>query len=387
LLTGAGLLGRGLAGFGYHAYRFPENQLLITQLYFGTPRIDDRAAADASARRATWRTFLAGVREDERALVDRLSAVPDVRLVGFGWQFPGNERAVADVEIDRPGNASELVTTRVATAGENFFGVLNATVVRGRDFTVAERDAGAPVAIVNEPFARRYFPGLDPIGRRIRTPRVDPGDHWREVIGVVPDLALNPGDPAHGDGIYLPASPENLVRLAVLVDGRAERVVPAIHDAARSVRLRPQVQWTRTLAAQMAEPVALFRGLGVGLLALGGVALLLACTGVHAIVAFSLAQRRRELAVRMALGAGGGAIVRAVLSRTVRQLITGAVGGLVVAALVTRLIEVIPFDVPKDDASLAFVMLCVLVAAGALACAVPLKRALALRPLDWLREG
>lgn len=265
--------------------------------------------------------------------------------------------------------------------------IANASVVHGRDFTTAEREGAAPVAIVNEPFARRYFPDLNPVGQRIRIQRLERSDEWREVVGVVPDLALNPGDPARGDGVYAPASPGNMVRLAVLVDGRPEHFVPVIHEVARGVPLRPEVQWTKTLGAQMAEPVALFRGLGVGLVALGGVALVLACTGIHAIVAFSLAQRRRELAVRIALGAGAATLARALLSRTLRQLAMGAIGGVLVAVLVTRFMDVIPFDVPRGDISLLLLMMLMLTGAGVLACAAPLGRALTLRPLDWLREG
>ena len=392
LLTGAALLGRGLVGFGYHAYRLPEDRLLIAQLYFGAPaRSDEPGASDVASRRAALRKFLGEVRASQRQLADRLSAVPGVRLVGFGWQFPGNERSNAPVEIDRPGQASEVVTTRVAQAGENFFAVLNASVLRGRDFTIAERETAAPVAIVNEPFARRYFRDLDPIGQRIRIQRFERSDEWREIVGVVPDLALNPGDPARGDGVYAPPSSINVVRLAVLVDGRPESFVPLIHEAARGVPLRPEVRWTRTLGAQMAKPVALFRGLGVGLVALGGVALVLACTGLHAIVAFSLTQRRRELAVRIALGAGAATLARALLSRTLRQLAMGAIGGGLIAVLVTRVVDVIPFvipfDIPRGDGLLLLLMMLLLTGAGILACASPLKQALALRPLDWLREG
>lgn len=115
---------------------------------------------------------------------------------------------------------------------------------------------------------------------------------------------------------------------------------------ARGLPLQPQVQWARTLGDQLAEPVGLFRGLGAGLVAMGGVALLLACAGIHAIVAFSLAQRRRELAIRIALGASRRAIAGDLAGRTARQLLTG-------------------------------------IAAGA----APLKRAMDLRPTDSLREA
>jgi predicted permease len=388
LLAGAALLGRGLAGFGYQGYRLPEDRLLIAQLYFGVPATSrDPGASDPPAWSAAWQKYLTGVRADQRLLVDRLSAVPGIRLAGYGWQFPGSERFNAPVEIDRPGEASEMITTRVAQAGENFFALLNASVTRGRDFTSAERENGAAVAIVNEPFVRRYFRDLNPIGQRVKVQRLERSDEWREVVGTVPDLALNPGDPARGDGVYVPAPPDNVTRLAVLVDGRPERFVPVIHDLARGLPLRPQVQWTRTLGAQMAQPIALFRGLGAGLIALGAVALVLACTGIHAIVAFSLTQRRREIAVRIALGAGAATLARALLSQTLRQLALGAVGGALVTVLVTRVMDTIPFDLPRGDVSVLFVMTLVLLGAGILACAAPLKKALALRPLDWLKEG
>ena len=103
-------------------------------------------------------------------------------------------------------------------------------------------------------------------------------------------------------------------------------------------------QWTSTLAEQLNEPVLLYRGFGYALTALGLVALLLACTGIHALVSLSVSERKRELAVRLALGAGHGRLAREVLARAASQLVTGCLAGTLIAYGVHRAVMLTPFD-------------------------------------------
>jgi predicted permease len=385
LLTAAASFGQALLGFGFHSFRLPEDRVAIAQIYFPAPPEVSRRAASREESQRNWRAFYGRVQQDQRDLTARIAALPGVREVAWGWDFPGADRRQRPFEIQGASRV-EGGQTRFATAGAGVFGLLGARMSAGRDFTQDDVDRELPVAIVNEPFARKHFGDASPVGRRLRFPTVNDGE-WREIVGVVPDVGMNPGDPSRADGVYIPLEPSNVLRIAWLTDGHPLAVAPAVHEAVRRLPLRPRVQWSHTLAENMSDSVTAFRGLGWALVLLGGVALILTCTAIHAIVAFSLAQRRRELAVRMALGAGARGVVRTLLGRTTRQLAAGAILGAILALGINSLIDQLPMDVPRGGIVRPAVMMALIMVAGLTACLGPLRKALALRPLDWLRES
>jgi predicted lysophospholipase L1 biosynthesis ABC-type transport system permease subunit len=200
----------------------------------------------------------------------------------------------------------------------------------------------------------------------------------------VADLGVNPGAPSLSDGVYLPLRATNVVRVAVRAD-RLDPIVAWLDERAGAGQPAADVQWTRTLREQLDEPAFLYRGVGSALTSLGLVALLLACTGIHALVSLSVNERRRELAVRVALGAGRGRIIRSILSHTGWQLLVGSAAGLLLALAVMRAVDLLPFDVDGSDPSLVALTIAVLAGAGFAACLQPLRQALAIRPVDWLR--
>lgn len=384
LLTGAASFAQALVGFGYQSFQLPEDRVAIAQIYFAAPPELSRQTLTRDEREAQWRAFYSRIQQDQRALTDRISTLPGVSQVAWGWHFPGADRRNRAFEI-QGGPAIGGRQTRFANAGASFFALLGARPLAGREFTQDDVDRERQVVIVNEPFARKYFGDANPIGRRLRLPKVNEGE-WREIVGVVPDVGLNPGDASRADGVYIPLEPSNVLRVAWLTDGSPLALAPAVHEAVRHLPLQPRVQWTHTLADNLAESASIFRGFGYGLVALGGVALGLTCTAIHAIVAFSLAQRRRELAVRLALGAGARGVVRALLGRTARQLATGAVLGALLAVAINALMDQLPMDVPRGGVVRPAVMMALIMIAGLTACLGPLRKALALRPLDWLKE-
>jgi hypothetical protein len=280
-----------------------------------------------------------------------------------------------------------LVTTRVVAVGSRYLEVLRTAPALGRFFHDDELAADRPVALVNEPFVRKFFAGANPLGRFIRTSDADGNEQpWREIVGVLPDLALNPGDPGRADGLYVPLTPETVVRAGVAADGHPLSVMPALHRQALSLEPRPQVQWTATLEQQLQEPMTAFRAFGLALTALGGVAVLLSCLGTYAIVAFSVAQRRREIAIRVAMGAGPREVASTVMAPTARQLLLGSAIGGVLAMAAQQLLGLIP--VVLADAGVGFPIMIVgaVAGSGVLACIGPLRRALALHPGAWLKE-
>jgi hypothetical protein len=281
---------------------------------------------------------------------------------------------------------SVVVDTRIVSIGPQFFEALGVTVA-GRDFTPADRRP-ASAAIVNAPFVAKHFGGESPIGRAIRLaaePGGQPGS-WLQIVGVVPDLGLNPGDPARADGIYVPFEPSNFARLGIRTAGDAASIVPRVHEIVREENARAQVQAAESLDAQMQGAERVFRGLGLGLIVIGGTALLLSAVSFYSLVAFGVTRRTREIGIRVALGAPRARILRSVLGRELLVIAAGAVAGVLLGLIVYQMVSLIPFDLRPAGPSLvaAFAGLLILVGAGA--CLVPARRAMSIAPAQALRR-
>ncbi|MGQ0647046.1 MAG: ABC transporter permease [Gemmatimonadaceae bacterium] len=391
-LGGVSSVGQGLASFGYADIRVAGERTLVAQLYYGQPPelLRSDAPADPDRRRAIWAAFQERTMLASRELVARLGRAPNVEAVALGSLFPGNEteESVIEIEADVTGGVHR---TRVVETGAGYFATMSHAIVRGREFTSAELGGQGAVLQVNESFVNRYALGAA-LGRRVRRVLSDgaagvrPGP-WMEIVGVVPDLALSPGNPAEGDGLYLPLAPTNVLRVAVRARGAAGAVVPLLHAEVQGLDPRPQVQWSKTLDAQLREPVLLFRVTGVALLALGSIAFLLAGAGIYAVLALRVAQGRREIAVRIALGASRWTIARAVLRQNVSQVTVGIAAGSLLAAGVAALIGSLPFDVARDSVAGFVGTAGVLVTIAVAACAVPIHRAIRVHPADLMRDG
>ena len=387
-LTAAVSLGRGLIGIGSHSYSLPMNEVAVSQLYYGAPpesQRPDYVKLPEDERRAIWRAYNTRATAAQRHLVAQLLEQPGVRGVALGSHFPGNEAPLTQVAIDRYPDVNQAA--RVVEVGPGFFSLLNGRQLAGRDFTARELETRAPVAVVNEPFARRHYGNSSQaVGRHIQIIEDGARGAARQIVGVVPDLGVSPAAPSRSDGVYVPLSETTVVRVGVrrLPDPRV--VSAAIHQVARALEPQAVVQWTDTLTDQMAEPVLVYRGLGGAVTAMGGVALLLACTGIHALVAFSVAQRRREIAVRVALGASRTSVTRTVLTRTIWQLAIGIVFGGTIAMLLDEHVQR-PFDLERTGFGVLAGVLVILIAAAFAACIVPLRRALSFGPADTLRES
>jgi ABC-type antimicrobial peptide transport system permease subunit len=275
--------------------------------------------------------------------------------------------------------------TRIAQVGPEFFETLGAGILAGRGFQLADHQGPPRLAIVNEPFARKYFPG-GALGQLLRLPEDGPTAPALEIVGVVPDLALNPGDPGRADGIYVPFGPSSFARLAIRAEADPGSLIPRLHQIVLGENPRAQIQSVQTLAAQMATAGAVFRGLGTGLLVIGGMALLLSSVSLYSLVSFGVARRTREIGIRRALGATRGLILRAVLRRELVVVGSGAAIGTAIGAGLYQLVAQLPFDLrPAGPALLsAFVGLMLLVGGGA--CLVPARRALRVEPIDALRH-
>jgi predicted permease len=386
-LSVVGVLAQALFGFSYHRYQIAGEQVLIAQVYMGAPPQSELSQPGALRRDVVRRHYERSMQQFER-IRSRLLEHGDVRRVTYASQYPGNDVETVRIELDEGvGAPAGGVLTRIAEIGPGFFEVLGTRTVFGRDFSSSDRTGPAHSVIVNMPFARKYFGSASPLGRRIRLlgGAESPAGPWLEIVGVVPDLGLNPADDGRADGIYVPFQASSFARLGLLVDGEPTTLIPRIHEIVRQENAAAQIQAAQTLESQMRTAESVFRGLGGGLLLIGGTALLLSAVSFYSLVSFSVTRRTREIGIRLAVGASRGRILHAVLRRELRVILWGTAAGVALGTVVYRLVTMIPFDLRPAGVPLFAAALGLILFVGVGACVLPARRAMRIQPVDALR--
>lgn len=311
--------------------------------------------------------------------------------VAFTRTLPGTSapRAVLEVEGE-----SELRGVGVASVDQGFFEVLEVTPVQGRGLDARDFEEGAPARVlVNEPFVAEHLGGRNALGRRVRILRdSDTQDPWAEVVGVVPDLGMNPGDPEERAAVYRVMPASNYLTVMARGDGPDPlALVPALRTAAARVDPRVQVRSPALLKDAARDTRIILSIVGGSLLLMGAMAALLSAAGLYAVISFGVARRTREIGVRVALGASAGRVVSVIGNRMGRAMALGVVLGLgvgwVMLGVATGLVGPGLFDFmvrPRPVLHLGGPALLML-GAGVASVWSPLRRALAVEPAEALR--
>jgi putative ABC transport system permease protein len=323
-------------------------------------------------------------------LFERLRAIPGVdaaaasstdpvRQVGFSNNVTPEDRAASS-----PPSGLVQADWRSVTPG--FVDTLRIPLIAGRTFNEGDRENSERVVMVNQLLARLLWPEGDAVGKRI---------YWggttgrtRTVVGVIGDFQDEQLDAAAGPMLLVPHAQVALPAMTVLIRTSldAGTIVPAVRSVLQSMDSSipaPEihaVDASRTAAAAGARFNTALLG------AFAAIAFVLAVTGVHAVLAFTAIERRRELAVRLALGASAREIVRLLVASGLMLTAIGIALGLAAAAGVTRVLRSLLYDVaPHDPATFAIAAI-VLLAAATLACYLPARRAGRLDPIAVLRD-
>ncbi len=316
-----------------------------------------------------------------------LAAQPGVRAVGVGSTFPLNGDPAFSVDFaieDRAVVGDEAPDVGATTASPGYFEALGVPLLRGRTFHSADHLADAePVGIVTRSLAERYWPGADPIGRRIS---FDGGQNWGRVVGVVGDVRLGLEDDFE-DLVFVPHYSGAGIGARVLVRGDASPI--ALERALRTAiaAVDPQQPVTEVLAldAHRGERLSPYRltALLMGMFAL--IALGVTAVGLAGVIAFSIAQRTREIGIRVAIGAQPLGVLRMVLGQTLALVAVGAALGAGVAWLLadslTGLVVGVTVADPLTYVGVAALLMVVATGAGL----VPARRAIRIDPLDALK--
>jgi predicted permease len=332
-------------------------------------------------------------------LVDRVGALPGVAAVGYSISIPLQTRnLVTALDVPRwPRDGAPGAPPYIVPVSAGYLEVIGAPLVAGRFFR-PEDDRGAPVMILNQSLAREAFTG-NPVGQLVRTRFSDAG--W-EVIGVVADASGQRSLADHpAPAFYVPAG--QMVRLTYMQGpmGRSlwsgmtfavraardpDALVPAINEALRTLEPRSAITSLAPLTRIVSNSLAAPRFYAAALGTFAGVALVLAAIGLYGLLSYSVAQRTREIGVRMALGAPRRGILALVLGQGAVLGSVGVVAGLAGAFGVTRYLSSLLFGItPLDPATFVAVAL-VFAGVALFASYVPARRATGVDPLVALRS-
>jgi putative ABC transport system permease protein len=341
------------------------------------------------------------VRAFYRTLPERLQALPGVRAAAIASDLPihpdGERRAVTPERIgDAGGVPPSMAVTWVHGPYFQAFGI---PLVRGRAFSSDEESMPREVAVVSRGFAERFWPGEDPIGKRLKWGIAASQLPWKTVVGVAGDVvdgAIGADPIPH---VYVPysdvpdealASPlAGLIRRMVIVVGTAGDagiLTTPVRAQVAAVDPSLAVYDVATLAAIERDALAPQRFSALVLSGFAGGALLLAAVGLYGILAFSVAARTRELGVRMALGAGRGTMLGLVVGRGMRLTLAGLGLGALGAAAASRALGSLLFETPALDVPTFLVVPLVLAGVALLACYLPARRAARIDPMAALRS-
>jgi putative ABC transport system permease protein len=338
-------------------------------------------------------------------LVDRLLAglgeVGGVEAITVGQCTPfGSRCARLGFSIEgRPETGADPLVTGWHRVGPDHFRALGIPVVRGRGFTNDDRRGRSPVVVINEDAARRFFPDQDPIGRRIVLPEVIDGDATlAEIVGIAGDVIYWPPDEPSGPDVYQPALQFSHPFTTVMI-----RVASAQwrQSAVAADSSQPMFDALRRALADVDPNLPMFDAVALTDLARAGradrrfvstlltacalLALLLAAVGIYGLTAAWFQSRRKELGVRIALGASPGGLVRVVMAAAVLQTTIGVAVGIVLAAGAGRALRAILFGVGPNDPTALAIAASLMLGVAVVAAWLPARRALQINPLDQLR--
>jgi predicted permease len=313
----------------------------------------------------------------------RIRAVPGVRSAALLGSVPlsGNWGAATYLpEGQAPPPDNVLPTTQINQVTDGFFGTMGIALTAGRDFSPTDRMGSAPVVIVNQELARHAWPGESPLGKRIKV--IGPPDVVATVVGVAANIKQFTMTEPVAPQLYMAKAqnPGIFSSVAARTVGDPDAMGHAVREAIWSVDRDQPVWKIRSMRSLLERDVAphRFTVLLAGSFAL--LALVLALIGVYGVMAYAVAQRSREIGIRMALGAARGEVVRMVLWSGLRIVAVATAVGLAAAFGGARLIERQLFNVPPTDPVTFVSVPALLAAVAALACWVPARRAARVDP-------
>ncbi|HEU0078459.1 MAG TPA: FtsX-like permease family protein, partial [Longimicrobiaceae bacterium] len=383
-----------VVSYGITGPGFPAEEFLAARVGV------DRETPPSGEAEAYQKEFAGRLADRQVELVRRLEAEPGVAAVTYASHVPGDlfsaSSAAGVVEVEDPGPAAEPTrqNVRFVEVDPGLFDTFDVPVLAGRGFHSAEPAGAATAVVVNRSLVEQVLGGGSGLGRRFRYTRTEddrePGGveagGWYEVVGVVSDFP--PKTTAAGRGVatvYHPAAPGRLnpLSLVVRVQGTTpEKFAPRLREVVTALDPTLRLSGVESLAQLHRQKMRTEGVLTLGVVGVTLSVLLLSAAGIHALMSFVVARRRREIGIRTALGAHPRRILASIFSRALRQLALGvAVGCLLGGALLLG-----DGSSPGRAAAVLAVVAALMLGVGLLAALGPARRGLRIQPMEALRE-
>jgi macrolide transport system ATP-binding/permease protein len=373
LLTAAGLLGQSLYRLLHVEVGFPVDHLATLQVRLSDTEFPDDPEQIAFTRR----------------ILERIESLPGVRSTAVTSVMPVSCNCNSDwIRIaGRPYNGDHI-TVNDRNVSSEFFNTLHAKLLAGRYFSDAEDESKPGVVIVNHAFARKYFPGEDPIGKRMGDQTLS-SSSIRQIVGVVEDFKDGALDELQRATVYYPYNQKAGSNLVLLVrTAQDERtILPIVAAAIHQLNPGVGVEEGSTMSEQINDSQTAYFHRSSAYLVGGfaALALVLSVVGLYGVIAYSVSQRTREIGVRMALGAQRGTVYAMILREAGWLTVIGIAAGVVGSIGAGLLMRSLLFGVKSWDVSTLFAVAVVLAGAAAIASYLPARRAASVNPVEALR--
>jgi putative ABC transport system permease protein len=323
-------------------------------------------------------------------ILRRVAQLPGAEAAGATAALPlsglGNSgTTTADTRALPPEQTTPEADWRPVTPG--YFQAMGIPLIRGRYIEDRDSETGAPVAVIDDTFARAYWPNEDPVGKRVRLGGRRSTAPWMTIVGVVGHVHYRALEAPSRVQLYWPEAqrPYNTMSLAIRTARQPLALAPAVEQEIRAVDPDQPVYQVRTMQQLKSEWVSqrFLALLLVGLFA--GAALALAAVGIYGVMAYSVTQRTHEIGIRVALGAGPGNVLRMILAQGAGLTGMGLAAGIGVALILTRLMKSLLYGVSATDPLAYLAGVVVLFGVALLACWLPARRATRVDPIVALR--
>jgi predicted permease len=376
LLSGAGLLIQSLAKLAAMPLGFRTDHLLTASVRLPKNRYDVPGEK---------------VHFFER-LTEQVRSIPGVQRVSMASSFYLSGSNILAVEGKPFSRSSAPQNVAAETVDNDFLQVMGIPLLQGRSFNTQDRATIAPVALVNEALASRYFPNQDAIGHQIKLGLPDDSKPWLTIIGVAGNVKTQTVFQEMGyvepPAVYRPLSQEPSASMSLLVrtNGDPKVVANPVRERLLSLDNEVLLANVKTMEERLSDLQSQPRFRTILLTAFAALALILAALGIYGVLLQSIVRRTKEIGVRMALGATRENVMRMILGQALRTVLVGLVLGLVATLSLARTVAGLLYNVSPANPAILAAASTILVCVGMLASYLPARRATSIDPLKALRS-
>ena len=325
-------------------------------------------------------------------VVERISAIPGVEAASLGYDHPLQTNWVDSFSVESQANKAEANSANFNSVGWDYFRTVGGQILRGRNFSAQDDENHAGVAIVNEAFARRYFPDQEVLGRKLRLSA--PARLWNnqrltsfEIVGLSRNVKSSGLTADTEPTYYVPSTQAPISDMQILVRTSVDpmALVPALRNAVWTLDRNQPIAEVKTLGQVVSDSVQRPR---LNMILMGGfglIALALAVLGIYGLLSYAVTQRTQEMGIRMALGAQVHDVLKLILKQGIILALIGEGIGLLAALACTRWLRSLLFGVGPTDVRIYLAVFFLLIVIAFVACLLPARRATKVDPLVALR--